>query len=143
MEGEIVAEKSVEVEMLPETLEKVLLTMTGELTLPVSAYSAIKRDGVPMYKRARAAEKKGETIEDVPMRTMKIYEAELLSTEITTVNRGNRQVVEVRFKVGSGTYIRSLAVEFGKRLGYPAVLKKLRRTRVGEFDIKDAQKLNK
>jgi tRNA pseudouridine55 synthase len=47
-------------------------------------------------------------------------------------------VVTVRFKVGSGTYIRSLAEELGRRLGYPATLQNLRRTKVGKFDIKDA-----
>ena len=47
----------------------------------------------------------------------------------------------VRFSVGSGTYIRSLAEELGRRVGYPATLQNLRRTKVGEFDIKDAKLL--
>ncbi len=47
----------------------------------------------------------------------------------------------VRFKVGSGTYIRSLAEELGRRLNYPAVLANLRRTKVGDYKIEDAKQL--
>ena len=44
--------------------------------------------------------------------------------------------------VGSGTYVRSIAEEIGKRLGVPATVKELRRTKVGDFDIRNAQKLD-
>jgi tRNA pseudouridine55 synthase len=134
LEGAILEEK--DVPPLPEDMvRKMLEEMTGTLSLPVSAYSAIKKDGVPMYERARKAEAKGETIEDAPNREMKIYEAELLNSEC----KDNRCTATVRFSVGSGTYIRSLAEEFGKRLGYPATLQNLRRTKIGEFDINDAR----
>ncbi|MDA8596937.1 hypothetical protein N9L26_01230, partial [Candidatus Pacebacteria bacterium] len=52
-----------------------------------------------------------------------------------------RVVVKVVFSVGSGTYIRSLAEELGRRLGYPATLKSLRRTKVGEFSLTEAHQL--
>ena len=71
------------------------------------------------------------------MRVMKVYEAELLSLEVG----GDRAVATIRFSVASGTYIRSLGEELGRRLGYPACLKNLRRTKVGEFDIKDAKQI--
>ncbi|MCB9811780.1 tRNA pseudouridine(55) synthase TruB [Candidatus Nomurabacteria bacterium] len=141
MEGEVLEEKSVEEHFSDEQLSSVLASMVGTLTLPVSAYSAIKKDGVPMYKRARAAEKKGELIEDVPVRNMTVHEAELLNNDVSTIYRTNGQkklLIKVRFKVESGTYIRSLAEEFGKRLGYPATIKELRRTKVGEFRVEDA-----
>jgi len=136
LEGEVIEEKGVEetVEILRSKISTVLADMLGELTLPVSAYSAIKVDGVPMYKRARKAEQKGETLEEVPVKVMKVYEAGLLEVEVD----GGRAVATIRFFVGSGTYIRSLAEELGRRLGYPACLQNLRRTKVGEFDIKDA-----
>jgi tRNA pseudouridine55 synthase len=111
--------------------------MIGTLELPVSAYSAIKVGGVPMYKRARKAEKKGEEVAEVPVRMMRIDEVELISCEVD----GGRAVATVRFAVGSGTYIRSLAEELGRRISYPATLQNLRRTRVGQFDIKDAHTL--
>lgn len=137
MDGEILEEKTVSEPVSEAVLKATVADMVGELTLPVSAYSAIKKNGVPMYKRARAAAKRGETVEDVPIRTMSVYEAEFLSAS----HQNGRQIVGVRFHVGSGTYIRSLAEEFGVRLGYPATLKRLRRTKVGEFDIKDARTL--
>lgn len=138
LEGPIVEEKAV-TELEKDVVEKALEDMIGELELPVSAYSAIKVDGVPMYKRARRAEKEGGVVDDVLMRVMKVYEAELLDFRVSE----NRAVATVRFSVGSGTYIRSLGEELGRRLGYPAVLQELRRTKVGEFDIKDARTLEK
>jgi tRNA pseudouridine55 synthase len=136
LEGEIVESMAVEGLELEE-VEKALASMVGVLKLPVSAYSAIKVDGVPMYKRARNAEKTGEVVTEVPMRQMRVDEAVCVSYKI------HRQlaVATVRFSVGSGTYIRSLAEELGRRLGYPATLQNLRRTKVGEFDIKDAKTL--
>ncbi len=139
LEGEVIEEKVVDeaVEILRSKISTVLMDMTAILTLPVSAYSAIKVDGVPMYKRARNAEKTGEVVIEVPVREMKVNEAELLDLEIS----GGKAVATVRFAVGSGTYIRSLAEELGCRIGYPATLQNLRRTKVGEFDIKNAQPL--
>lgn len=140
MEGTIV--ESVKVESIKKREVKTALeSMVGTLTLPVSAYSAIKKDGVPMYKRARAAAKEGSAVEELPIRDMVVYEAELLSIENTPIDWSNRVVVTVRFKVGSGTYIRSLAEELGRQLGYPATLKSLRRTKVGEFAVNDAKTL--
>lgn len=133
MEGEIIEEKEV-TELLESEVLQALSSLTGSLELPVSAYSAIKVDGTPMYKRARKAERDGQVITEVPLRVMRVDEAKLLKFELG----GGRAVATVRFLVGSGTYIRSLAEELGRRLNYPATLQNLRRTKVGEFDIKDA-----
>lgn len=132
LEGEVVEEKEVG-DIEREAVEEVLSSMIGVLELPVSAYSAIKQGGVPFYKKARAAEKRGESIpdSDLPVRAMKVYEAELM--EVTD------EVLKVRFKVGSGTYIRSLGEELGRRLGYPATLASLRRTKIGEFRVEEAE----
>lgn len=137
MEGDVLQEAVVEesLEALQHSITEALSEMIGELELPVSAYSAIKVDGVPMYKRARKAQLEGEIVADVPVRTMKVFAAELF-----TVKSGeHKPYATVRFFVGSGTYIRSLAEELGKRIGYPATLQNLRRTKVGQFDIDDAQ----
>jgi tRNA pseudouridine55 synthase len=131
-----VAEKAV-TEPLAELVPKVstaLTEMQGEIELPVSAYSAIKVDGTPMYKRARRAERRGETVPDVPLRTMQVLSAELQKLE----QQEAFVVAAVRFHVGSGTYIRSLAEELGRRVGYPATVQALRRTHVGEYRIEDA-----
>jgi len=47
-------------------------------------------------------------------------------------------IIKIRLKVGSGTYIRSIAEEIGNRLGVPATVKELRRVQIGEFRIEDA-----
>lgn len=90
-----------------------------------------------MYKRARKAEKDGSVVAQVPMRTMKLFEAELFTIKKTD----EKPYATVRFFVGSGTYIRSLAEELGRRIGYPATLQNLRRTKVGQFEIDTAQQI--
>lgn len=142
LEGEVLEEREVTEEISQSEISSVLQTFVGSQELPVSAYSAIKKDGKPMYKRARDAAKKGTVVEDLPIRIMEVYEAELLDVQSTTVNRSTRVVVTVRFFVGSGTYIRSLAEELGRRLGYPATLQNLQRTKIGEYLLSDALKLD-
>ncbi len=137
LEGDIIEEKAV-TELAEVVVRTALDGMCGVLTLPVSAYSAIKVDGVPMYKRARKAEETGDVITDVPIRNMRVDAAELVSLVV----ENNRAVATVRFAVSSGTYIRSLAETLGERLGYPATLQNLQRTKVGEFDLKQAKQID-
>ena len=140
MEGEIIDQYAIteSVQQLQQKLSTVLKTFTGTHTLPVSAYSAIKVDGVPMYKRARKAEITNETIINIPMRQMTVHEVELLDVEVID----ELAVATVRFRVASGTYIRSLAEELGRNLGYPACLQNLHRTKVGEYSIENAYQLD-
>jgi tRNA pseudouridine55 synthase len=140
LEGEIL--EAVAVDSLSErAVRTALQQMTGSLRLPVSAYSAIKKDGVPMYKRAREAATLGEVVTDVPVRDMLVHDVECIDIYNKNVQGNDRIVVKVRWLVGSGTYIRSLGEELGRRLGYPATLASLRRTKVGEFMVEDAQQL--
>lgn len=140
LEGEILEETDVEA-LAEHDVQAALRRMVGILRLPVSAYSAIKKDGIPMYKRAREAAKVGELVKDVPVRDMQVREAELLDIYNQPIQGNDRVVLKIRWSVGSGTYIRSLGEELGRRLGYPATLASLRRTRVGEFRVEDAQLL--
>ncbi len=140
LEGVIMAERVYEGDCDEEKLKMMLMSMVGVHELPVSAYSAIKKYGVPMYKRARQAAKQGEVVTDVPVRRMQVYEAELIGIETPTGNP-SRLLLTVRFKVSSGTYIRSLAEELGRRLGYPATLANLRRTKIGSYSITEASQL--
>jgi len=139
LEGEILVEKAVTetiVALEPKILAAVQ-SLVGTQTLPVSAYSAIKVDGVPMYKRARKAEKDGDVVAEVPVREMQVLETELISFVID----GTRAIARVRFFVGSGTYIRSLAEELGNLVGYPATLQDLQRTKIGEYTLAQAKKI--
>jgi tRNA pseudouridine55 synthase len=111
-----------------EIIESTLKSMIGVLKIPVPIYSAIKKEGKPLYKYAR----EGISI-DVPLKEMEVKSSRILGVE------GNR--VRIRFDVGSGTYIRSLAEELARRLGTVATLSNLRRTSVGEYGVENAEKL--
>ncbi len=126
------------VEISEATLRQEVERLSGTHRLPVSAYSAIKKDGVPMYKRARAAAKVGEYIHDVPYRDMKVYKALWQGAK----EHEGKVLIEVTFHVASGVYIRSLAEELGRRVGYPATLAALRRTKIGDFSLQDSLKLH-
>ncbi len=88
-------------------------------------FSAIKKDGKRLYEFARA----GEEVE-IKARSVEISEFEI--TEITNL--------ELKFRVvcSKGTYIRSLAQDFGKALNSGAHLSELRRTRIGDFKVEDS-----
>jgi tRNA pseudouridine55 synthase len=109
-------------------VESVLESMVGELDLPVSLYSAIKKSGKPLYKYARS----GESVE-IPIRKMVVREARYISYE--------NPVVRAVFDVSSGTYVRSLAEELGRRLGTVGTIQNLRRLSIGEYKVEDAKKL--
>jgi tRNA pseudouridine55 synthase len=98
----------------------------------VPAYSAIKQDGVRLYQKAR----EGKEVE-APIRTMEVNGIGFLNMRV----EGGRGYLRVTFDVASGVYIRSLAEEFGRRLGYPATIKELRRTKIGDFDVALARKV--
>jgi len=138
--GEVLKRENVP-EIPQEKIEKVLSGMIGDLKLAVPVYSAIKQGGEPLYKKVR----RGESVLP-PVKTMKVTQAKSYDISYDSDGRvlleqDGARVVKVEFAVGSGTYIRSLAEEFGRRLGYPATVKELRRISVGDFDIKDAKKL--
>ena len=138
LEGEIVEEREYQSDVTEEMVKEALESMSPEILLPVSAYSAIKLDGVPMYKKARKAAEKGEVVTDVPKRVMRVHVVELLDMKEVVRDEKKRLALTVRFLVGSGTYIRSLSEELGKKLNYPAVMSDLRRTKVGPYKIEDA-----
>jgi tRNA pseudouridine55 synthase len=133
LEGVIIAEKNA-TKLTAAEVKTALAELIGTHRLPVSAFSAIKKAGVPMYKRARQAAQKGEVITEVPWREMVVREAELLQFWA-----GERAVAQIRFVVGSGTYVRSLGEELGRRLGFPATLQALRRTAIGSYSVTDAE----
>ena len=129
LEGEILETRKVSV-LSEQEVSEALTSLEGMQELPVPVYSAIKQGGVPLYKKAR----RGEAVE-TPVRAMEVIHAKLLKLTL----EDERAYLSVRFAVGSGTYIRSLAEALGERLGYPATLNNLRRTRVGEYRVEDAQ----
>ncbi|WP_286747263.1 tRNA pseudouridine(55) synthase TruB [Roseivirga sp. UBA1976] len=92
-------------------------------------HSAIKVDGKRVYELAR----KGEDIQ-LKSRQVVISEFELTKVDLPTV--------EFRVVCSKGTYIRSLANDFGEALGVGAHLSSLRRTRIGQFSVENAHQLD-
>ncbi|PIR44712.1 MAG: tRNA pseudouridine(55) synthase TruB [Candidatus Vogelbacteria bacterium CG10_big_fil_rev_8_21_14_0_10_51_16] len=132
LEGEVLEERPLTSQSLSDwDVRKTVAGMCGTLELQVPAYSAVKVGGQPLYKRAR----RGDTSITPPIKTMQVARAELL--EHFAHEHG--YVLRVEFAVGSGTYIRSLAEELGRRFNLPATLADLRRTIIGEFRIEDAR----
>ncbi len=97
----------------------------GDIVQIPPAHSAIKKDGKRAYELARA----GKEVE------LKARPITIGSFEITHIS-----LPEVHFKVtcSTGTYIRSLAHDFGQALGCGAYLQALRRTKIGNYKVEDA-----
>jgi len=122
-EGEVQLRRPVSVELAQ--IEAVLLRFSGEITQIPPMYSALKRDGKPLYEYARA----GVTLERTP-RQVRIHEI--------SVSDFDGRDFDLSVACSKGTYIRTLAEDIGEALGCGAHLVALRRTRIGSFNIEDA-----
>ena len=100
----------------------------GETQQFPPVFSALKKDGKRLYEFARA----GEHV-DIPSRTVNISEFEI--TKIDNLN------IDFRVVCSKGTYIRSLANDFGKALNSGAHLSALRRTKIGDFNVASANSI--
>lgn len=127
--GEILTEKSVNVAQ--SDLEKALKGFLGIISQKPPAYSAIKKDGVRLYKLAR----EGKDVE-IPERQVEILEIK----QLTPLGEDNCFTAE--FYVSKGTYIRSLARDIGEALGCGATLFSLRRTETSQFSIESCVPLD-
>lgn len=108
-----------------ELLEQTRLSFIGEIDQYPPIFSALKKDGKRLYEHARAGE-------EIEIASRKI---EILEFELTRI-----ALPEVDFRVvcSKGTYIRSLAFDFGKKLASGAHLSALRRTKIGDFSVDNA-----
>ena len=127
-DGEPVGEAR-EVQVSLEELMRVARGFVGTLQQVPPPFSAKKIRGVPAYKLAR----KKQDVE------LKPVEVEVREFEILGLDGA---LVSFRCRVSSGTYVRSLAHEMGKKLGCGAHLASLRRTAVSEFSIEQASTLD-
>lgn len=109
----------------PELIEQVRLSFIGEIDQKPPVFSAIKKDGKRLYEHARA----GEEVE-IAHRKTTIHEFELTRIALPEI--------DFRVVCSKGTYIRSLAFDFGAALHSGSHLTALRRTKIGEFDVKNA-----
>ncbi len=111
--------------LIHETVKQFL----GEIDQIPPIFSAIKKDGVRLYEHARA----GETIEIASRKTI-IHEFEITRIALPEV--------DFRVVCSKGTYIRSLAFDFGKAMNSGSHLTALRRTKIGDYNVKDAIDVN-
>jgi len=106
-------------------VETALSDYIGVVCQRVPDYSAVKVDGQPLYKSAR----KGMPVE-LPERDVEIRTIKMIRFELPTI--------EIEVTCSSGTYIRSLADDIGRKLGCGAYLAKLQRSRVGRMNLQKA-----
>ncbi|WP_426703193.1 tRNA pseudouridine(55) synthase TruB [Rhodanobacter sp. Col0626] len=118
-EGEVVQQCPVP-ELDDAAIETALVKLRGRILQVPPMYSALKQDGERLYAKAR----RGETVE-VPAREVDVYRLDLLARDGDTL--------KLLVECGSGTYVRSLALDLGQDLGCGAHLTALRRTWVEPF----------
>ena len=111
-----------------EALNAAAQSFQGDIQQKPPMVSAVKKDGVPLYKLAR----KGKTIE---------REAKPVHIFLFEFNQYTASVGTFRVHCSKGTYVRSLAHELGEQLGCGAHLRTLHRTGSGKFDVADAIRL--
>jgi tRNA pseudouridine55 synthase len=108
-----------------ELIQKTTQQFTGEIDQKPPVFSAIKKEGKRLYEHAR----EGSEVE-ISSRKTTIYAFEITRIELPEI--------DFRVQCSKGTYIRSLAFDFGKALQSGAHLTALRRTKIGDFDVKNA-----
>lgn len=106
-------------------IEETTKQFIGEIDQKPPVFSAIKKDGKRLYEHARA----GEAVE-IAFRKTTIHEFEITRIALPEI--------DFRVKCSKGTYIRSLAFDFGKALNSGAYLSALRRTKIGDYNATNA-----
>lgn len=134
LDGEVVETASVDRPVEVEKIEHQMQTMTGLITQIPPMYSAVKVNGRKLYEYARA----GETVVR-PERQVMITKFELTSSHYDSVQ--HQQTVSFVVECSKGTYVRTLAVDLARHLGYPGVMSDLTRLKSGGFSLDQAKSL--
>lgn len=111
-----------------ELIEQITQKFIGEIRQHPPIHSAVKMDGKRLYELARAGKEVVTELRTVYISSFKIKKIEL-------------PILEFEVGCSKGTYIRSLANDFGKALDSGAYLTSLRRTKIGEFSVEDSDNL--
>ena len=106
-------------------LEAARRKLTGPIEQVPPAHSAVKIDGERAYKKARRKE-----VVQMKVRSVKIHRFDI---------QANLPEITFRIECSKGTYIRSMAHDFGQLLGVGGYLKSLRRTRIGDYHVDEAK----
>ena len=128
--GEVVEVTPVSPDLSQEMVDQAMATFVGEIVQIPPMYSAVKVDGRKLYDYARA----GQEVER-PKRTVEIRSFERTSP---LVAEGDLVRFTFRVKCGKGTYVRTLSVDLGAKLGYASHMSKLERTGSAGLTLDDA-----
>lgn len=126
IEGKVVKQSDYKPDL--SEVKTVLKQFRGELSQIPPSHSAIKIKGKKAYELARA-----DKTPELKARKVLIKQIKLMRYTYPRLN--------LRFEVGSGTYIRALARDIGRELGCYGYLANLRRTKVGDYKVKNAKKI--
>ncbi|WP_290033858.1 tRNA pseudouridine(55) synthase TruB [Ligilactobacillus cholophilus] len=129
LDGEIVSKSLIEKPFSDSEIQKVMDSMTGNIVQIPPMYSAVKVNGKRLYEYARA----GETVER-PQRHVNIKSFKMIGESEFDENQG-LQKINFEVECSKGTYVRTLAVDLGKKLGVSAVMSDLTRLQSGGFDL--------
>lgn len=130
-DGEVMESKEIDESLSLAQVEKVLSGFTGPIIQIPPMYSAVRVDGKRLYEYAR----EGISVER-PKREVTIHSIDLLSSKIE--HHDQQASFRIRIACSKGTYIRTLCVDIGKALGYPAHMSHLVRTASGSFQADEA-----
>lgn len=132
--GELVESTPISADLTEEMVDQTMNAFVGEITQVPPMYSAVKVDGRKLYEYARA----GQEVER-PKRQITVY-----SFERTSSLKREGDLVRFTFRVrcGKGTYVRTLSVDFGAKLGYASHMSKLERTGSAGMELNDALTLD-
>ncbi|WP_284652686.1 tRNA pseudouridine(55) synthase TruB [Flavobacterium terrisoli] len=108
----------------PELIQETTLKFIGEIDQKPPVFSAIKKDGVRLYEHARVG-----TEVEIQARKTTIHEFEITRIALPEI--------DFRVVCSKGTYIRSLAFDFGKALNSGGYLSVLRRTKIGDYSVEN------
>ena len=134
LEGNIIESIDVDLSNKEKEIDEVIASFKGILTQTPPIYSAIKVEGMPLYRYAH----KGLDVE-IPKRTVKIYDIERISP-ITYIKPHSYMTIIAH--VSKGFYMRSLAFDLGQKLGVPSMSKMIKRIKEGPFSLDDAFSLD-
>ena len=115
----------------PEQVRAAAAQLTGEIQQIPPIYSAVRVNGERLYERARRGETADQVEGGIKSRTVTVSTFNVLTDDFPTI--------DFRIVCSKGTYIRSLVRDLGLLLNNGAYMSVLRRTRIGEFHVKDAQ----
>ncbi len=130
-EGELLGEQSA-AHITEQQVREALLDFDGEIQQVPPMYSALKHEGVPLYKLARQG-----IVVDRPARPVTIYSIDLLA-----FREGEQAEVDLDIHCSKGTYVRTIAEDLGKALGCGAHVTVLHRSQAGPFVEEDCISLD-